>query len=1416
MTEPEFTYNVDRDAWATIRGFVYQVQHTILTWLKIDNNDELQLECGEDIDIVRKQLEKDDIRNLAQVKYRESATTLNSDYVLESIKNFVEHKTSNRKWNLTFRFITSNGYGKERPPIFEDDIKGIDAWIELSNGEGIDQNGNLFKKLNEYLLKKARQKATAIKEPTEQKKWDDFVAYIGTPDKFAGIVKGFHWSFESGNQLDIKGKIHELLNLLRPGIDAEPYYERLFVFVFKTLSQPGLKILNAQILNEQLDLVRLTDFDNDLLNILKKYYTRLEDRITSLEATVSVNSEKIEAALFKLDDSEKGIRFDFFAKTLSTSPPEIIATGSERARKVEQLLGMFQAHPFISVIGMNGTGKTQLASILSRKFDHTYWLNLGEFRNDSGRVSIMLKSFLSAISGEEYRPELHGWVSATLSKLPQRTILVLNDLPKLTGDMHDIINLICALGNESRSHDCRLLVTSNHELPIFLIESLKHGVYGTYDDLEFTDEETREILIKAGAEEKVLEFIPIITATAKGNARMIAHIVHHLKSINWGKGGNDLLDIFIKSTYTPLILENTQESINRYLADSDSKELLYRLSLINWKFGMEQIVEVSEVDPSVNYPKEKLSALLNVWVQAYEGHTYEVSPLAIDIGRENLSKGVLHQTYIAIGNSIAKGKTINQITGYRAISSYIKGNDYRSAGELLHAIYQHTIIPEHIKVLENWGFLRPEFLFDKIPKMEVKLQIMICKEKLRLYIALKKDLRPIVSNFQAILDDPRTTPTEGAAVRMLFLSQFKNFPDIDQTSNVVYIVENWDDLETELKETFDIEVFKAMMWSAMQQVLNKGQLENWLAVADKLKKNFDLNVFNYFIAQPALRLLCSELSVQGRDSSHGRKNTLNSLESISKYFELNNFETMQSIVVSQIVENEVIWYDDIDRAVAIAIKYLTGFKQSEAKFLLFLKIGNLYFNQENFAKAYENYQNAIDLDCRKNLEYPQVLINVGRIFQKRDDPTSALAHFEMAKEIANSNSAINELEYVKIIGELTVAYWLQNEREKCFSSLEEQVERLFASKDDMFGDLWINLLFLTGHFAGYVAGLLNEGYIPKVQGEDFFSPYSGMFTLTADFTDRYDEKNEAVIMIQLSFIACRLKLREKAYDWSTKAFDLARKNSSERVFQLISDVSYQFPLINFKTYETLEMVLLFAARTVYRKDETEKEWLFSLPDGQIVSGLLAKKPSELWNQAEESSITIGVLPLFVMLLTEDCKNSLYLNRLKDDFFGMLEDYLEKASDKTLFINVHDISLGIFEKSLNLGDVTLMANEYLAKGRFSLQILCILGASFISEIPEQTVIHLVNIAPALVVPQGSTPAVIEYAFAPYVKEKCIAAIKEGYVGSRSEIEEAMLSIESFDDTDKDILRKMLDVTVKLLDIKITDNSRVEWLNNPSSS
>ena len=103
-------FNSNRDASATIAGFVYQVHTTVLRWLDLHEGEELHLEAGEDIDTVRASLEAgtyQETRTLEQIKRRREPITLRSPSALKRWQISVAIEIATQASNYGFRYVTT-------------------------------------------------------------------------------------------------------------------------------------------------------------------------------------------------------------------------------------------------------------------------------------------------------------------------------------------------------------------------------------------------------------------------------------------------------------------------------------------------------------------------------------------------------------------------------------------------------------------------------------------------------------------------------------------------------------------------------------------------------------------------------------------------------------------------------------------------------------------------------------------------------------------------------------------------------------------------------------------------------------------------------------------------------------------------------------------------------------------------------------------------------------------------------------------------------------------------------------------------------------------------------------------------------------------------------------------------------------
>jgi hypothetical protein len=740
----------NRDAWGTIRGFVYQVDLTILRWLNLNNAQTiLQLEKGEDIDIVNQNIIKGEIsRELEQVKYREKDITLNSDFVLEMLLNFFIQKVNNPTSNLYFRFVTNADYTVERPAIFQKTGEaGIKAWIRLFNDQTLTDTHEDLLFIKKHLQKKVQteiDEESKVKKPKEDylKDLDKFNSFLQQTDGFAVFLKSFDWSLRNNDAPHISSTIKGSLISKNYSTDiqtANDLYSRLFLYVFKLLTVSGLKQLTQHDLQLQLEKSELDTGEKELLQHLVGLFGSLEGRVSELEKTVIGNTQSLNTLMADYEILSKADAvFDLKIKTLSVSPPPPIRNGSIRKTKVEFVLKKFENKSWIAFHGINGTGKSQLAALVCLQFKNHYWLELRPFYNDPEKTAILLLKFFEYISGELISHDRNTWLRNVIKNLPDNTLLVFNDLLQIPRDS-TLAELIAIINNSVTGTNTKILTTSNYQISQFVKEHIEEKVFEEYNDFKFSQDEIIEYLVNNGADSTIVNYISLISAVTDNNPRLLGAVIVELKRINWGKDSEELFAVFFKNNFKAEIIADAQNSIKRFILNDQSRELLYRLSLIHWAFSFEDVQNISLVKNEISHPNEKLSDIINIWIQEQRDKLYQVSPLIYNLGEKNLTKDVLENTYLAIANSLIQGKKVDQITASRSIIAFLKGKDFLSAGGILLNIYQSVKKASEIEYLKDWGFL-DYWTATEIPiEMPVVLRGLIRNEQIRLARFQKKE-----------------------------------------------------------------------------------------------------------------------------------------------------------------------------------------------------------------------------------------------------------------------------------------------------------------------------------------------------------------------------------------------------------------------------------------------------------------------------------------------------------------------------------------------------------------------------------------------------------------------------------------------------------------------------------------------------
>jgi len=382
----DFLSKRDRDAWATIRGYVYQVDSTILRWAKLTGNQILELERGEDIDIIGPAIWKGreaTCRVLEQIKCLDGSISLRSKEALASLATFHEHTQANRRRqrDLFFRFSTTALPAREKPAGPLTFTPGILLWERLRSGDAPSSAEKDSEAVLAF-LRKAR-KPHDFSEET----WGAFVAFLKSPGSdFLDFICRFEWATGAEPSEGLTAQVHETILANDLGLrqaDAALKYDQLFGYVIRLLARSpkqGRRTLTRSDFQRQ--LARSTP-DPELANFLaefgelRDFLSRQLSTITSDLVEVKENTQEILSRLPAQKDPTPPLErvvdpdavldcFGSASRSLISWPQETNGRWIERL-ELQELEKLLQADtPNLAVLlGEPGSGKSALLAKLS-------------------------------------------------------------------------------------------------------------------------------------------------------------------------------------------------------------------------------------------------------------------------------------------------------------------------------------------------------------------------------------------------------------------------------------------------------------------------------------------------------------------------------------------------------------------------------------------------------------------------------------------------------------------------------------------------------------------------------------------------------------------------------------------------------------------------------------------------------------------------------------------------------------------------------------------------------------------------------------------------------------------------------------------------------------------------------------------
>jgi len=451
MNETFLVTHDNRDAWAAIRGFAYQIDSTIIEWLRLLENENLELEWGEDIDIISRGLNagEADFRTLVQVKCTDRTVTLRSPEAVQALCSYAEHLKSNPGMRLMFRFLTTAAPSEERPPEPLRSTPGIELWERIRT-QAI-ESGERAAAINSIAT---FFRAMSIPKSVRSDAWQALLEATANGAQMNQTIDTFQWSTGSVSAIGIEEQVKGLLvehGFAVDTVSARVQHDRLFVFLMRYLSQPkssGSRRLSRADLAGFLDATKVDPREQlvldevqrsrreiiDALADVKCDLTTVKTGIVDIQRSLGIEHPSRESKLRAvIDEASVNDSFHVASTSLLSWPTRTLGEWIERPELESLYAELNNKDSSCTVlVGTPGCGKSALLAELGKKLQEKDGVLLAV------KADLLPKGLDSLVSFDQFlglKNSLTGSIKEMASK---RTVFLLIDQLDALGSLMDL------------------------------------------------------------------------------------------------------------------------------------------------------------------------------------------------------------------------------------------------------------------------------------------------------------------------------------------------------------------------------------------------------------------------------------------------------------------------------------------------------------------------------------------------------------------------------------------------------------------------------------------------------------------------------------------------------------------------------------------------------------------------------------------------------------------------------------------------------------------------------------------------------------------------------------------------------------------------------------------------------------------
>ncbi|RKU12723.1 hypothetical protein C6501_10605 [Candidatus Poribacteria bacterium] len=613
--------NPQRQAHAQLKGYLYQIWHSVNAWLDLADDEILYLECAEDFDIV-----SGEDATLTQVKHTQRNITLKSQEVCEAINNFWELQTNNSDRNVKFRFLTRSKIGKEQGNPFGTGKPGLELWSRCSSNEAA------IKKISEFLQTEGKISPDVC----------DFLKKAELKEIYEQLLEPITWETDSKSISYVEQSIDNRLILHGnrqpipvPPSDAKKVVDHLLKEALIVATKEKTRVLTK---------VRF-------LEIFEEQTTQRipTQHLQHLQSQASM-MQRIGMPLFE-GSSDITIQSHPHIQTEIPPPYRDVFRRTDLLTNIQAKL---QSEGIVVIHGGVDKGKTTLAKLTTYDIaGDWFWLN---FTNkDPSLTDQHLQQLAIAVSNES-----------------EQVNVVLDDLnlqPQQLQTYEEVLGIVVYRVLE---RGAKLLITSQRKPPNNFIRSLGVSKAIAVDTPNFTESEIKQFAAEMECPpDDAQTWTVLIQTHTGGHPRLVHAWFIRLREEGWNEQN------IIKGILQPPdeVVEE-REAARQLLTDysKDQREFLYRLSLLT-EFRKDYAINIGEIPTPILHPGDVFSQLVGPWIDQVNETYYTISPLLKDAAKEVWSDDKIKDLHGHIADAIIKTKELTPTEGWSVFTHSMVGQN---------------------------------------------------------------------------------------------------------------------------------------------------------------------------------------------------------------------------------------------------------------------------------------------------------------------------------------------------------------------------------------------------------------------------------------------------------------------------------------------------------------------------------------------------------------------------------------------------------------------------------------------------------------------------------------------------------------------------------------------------------------------